>query len=74
MASEAEIVERLFKQEIFADIMRKFDSQTLTYKGKGGINIPVTNKKQAYAMAMAISDKAWNRHSKNQQAPPSKDT
>ena len=36
MASEAEIVEGLFKQKIFADIMSKFDSQTLTYKGKGG--------------------------------------
>ena len=74
MASEAEIEEGLFKQEIFADIMSKFDSQTLTYKGKGGINIPVTNKKQAYARVMAICNKAWTRHSKNHQAPPSKDT
>lgn len=71
MASEAEIREALFKQEIFADIMCKFDSQTLTYKGKGGIEQPVTNKKQAYAMAMAISDKAWKRHLMSQPAQPS---
>lgn len=56
-----EVEKELFKKEIFDEILEKFDNGLLTYKGKRGVDIKVTNAKQAYAMACAISEKAWKK-------------
>lgn len=63
---DAEAEKNLFQQEIFADMMDKFDAGLLTYTGKGGIQQKVTNSKQAYAMAMGISERQWKRYKAQQ--------
>lgn len=53
--------QELYKRDVFNEIMDKFEQGLLTYKGKGGVEVKVTNPKQAYAMACAMSQRAWKR-------------
>lgn len=45
------------EQEVFQDIMDKFEQGELTYNGKGGTPTKVTNPKQAYAIAIKMSER-----------------
>ncbi|KAI9101678.1 hypothetical protein DFS34DRAFT_683821 [Phlyctochytrium arcticum] len=49
-----EVYPESLKREIMDEILDKFDEGTLTHRGT-----PVTNPKQAYAMARAIAKKKW---------------
>lgn len=53
--------ETLFKKMAADDILERFHRGELEYKGKLGAVIKVTSPQQAYAMAMAMSEKAWKR-------------
>ncbi|DAC81656.1 TPA_asm: hypothetical protein [Powellomyces chytrid fungus MELD virus 3] len=56
--SEQELEDIQLGQEVFQEIMDKFAAGSLTYMGRGGHEMIVTNPKQAYAMATAISERA----------------
>ncbi|KAJ3043849.1 hypothetical protein HK097_001647, partial [Rhizophlyctis rosea] len=56
--NEDAIVKEQLKQEKFQEIMTKFDMGILTYS-KRGFPEKVVNKKQAFAMAHAYSEKHW---------------
>lgn len=51
-----------FKKKVFDEILEQFEIGELTFKGRGGVDVKVTSKKQALAMAFAMSNKAWKRH------------
>lgn len=60
--TEEELEAARIQQEIFADIMHKFDCGQLTFKAKGGIETVVTNERQAYAIAMSMARRAERRY------------
>ena len=65
------VEEELFKKDIFDDIMEKFNTGVLTFKGKGGVKCKVTNPKQAYAIACSISERQWKKMNKPKTNSPS---
>ena len=60
------VEEELFKNEIYQEIMQQFEDGQLMRRGKGNIEVPVTNPKQAYAIAMSMCERNWKRHKENQ--------
>ena len=55
---ETTVVKEQLKQQIFQDVMQKFEAGKLTYM-KRGTPEKVTNKKQALAIAFQYSDMRW---------------
>jgi len=50
-------------QEVYEKVMEEFETGRLKAVGKGEITYTVTNPKQAYAIAMAMSARAEKRYS-----------